>query len=252
MNELAQENIRLLLQGPPGSGKTTAALNFPGVVLIDIDVNSAGPRRYHRKRNNPEPVAVYRIDQKKDGSPIGGGIIGDDVASARGLAPRYDRLNEVLIEAQKNPECRTIVIDSATGLSDVLFAWTQVKQSFPKDGRQTFGFFLNYGKQLINTLTSMNKHIVLIAHERIEKDQMTQVDQYRVAWPGQLGDYIGAFFTNVWRCEIVKSGYPPVYTRQIRTVQDTQFHGLKNDFELPPTLEFTWQKVQAELDATKS
>jgi hypothetical protein len=91
----------------------------------------------------------------------------------------------------------------------------------------------------------------MTAHEKIETDAMTGITQYRVAWPGQLGDYIGAFFTNVWRTEVAREGIPPKYKYQIRTMQDTQHYGLKNDLELPPTFTFSWPLIQSKLTPIK-
>lgn len=229
--------IRLLLQGAPGSGKSTLSLLFPGVYVIDIDVNLAGPIRYHTKRNHPLPIGYDRLDLDDKGNPVP-------------LAQRFTRLSNCLLEAQKNPEVQTIVIQSATGLSELMMEYTKIAQPACKDGRQLFGFFYTYCRALINTLTQMRKHVILEAHEKIEQDAMTQVTQYRLSWPGQLGDHMGGFFTNVWRTEVTRSGVPPKYSFQVRTMQDAQCYGLKNDFELPPTFEFDWKIIEGYLKGT--
>lgn len=238
--------LRLLLQGEPGSGKTTLACGLPGVVVIDIDGNLAGPVRYRQAHNLPVPIGYYRIDRDDNGNPI------DD------RQKQFNRLDAALIECQKNPDCQTIVIDSATGLADLMFAETKRKNPSVKDGRQHFSFFLQDCKALMATLTRMRKNVVLTAHERVEQDIMTAatdkegnltggIKQYRVVWPGQFGDYIGAFFTNVWRTEVKDNGYGKPPSRVVRTVQDVQHPGLKNDYELPVTWEFDWNFLEAKL-----
>jgi hypothetical protein len=58
---------------------------------------------------------------------------------------------------------------------------------------------------------------------------------------------MGAFFTNVWRCEVEREGIPPKYKFVIRTMQDTQHHGLKNDLELPAMFQFDWNTIQQKM-----
>lgn len=247
-----QDNfLRLLLQGPPGSRKTSLACYFPKPYIVDMDKNLWGVISYHTKHNLPIPVGYDHVDRKADGTPIGNliGAVGAE-AVQRQLAPRYERLNELLIAAQTNPAIDTIVLDSGTILAELLLAYTAVKQGFPKDGRQLFGFFLQNGKQLINTLMQMRKHTVLIVHEKIDQDPMNGGTlQYRVAWPGQLADFMGAYFTNVWRSEIKREGFGSTakYSQILRTMQDSQFYGLKNNMDLPAEFAFDWAKIQARL-----
>jgi len=227
--------IRLLLQGPPGSAKTTTACQFPKPYFIDADVNLGGPLRYCKRHGLSLPVGYDRLDVDETGKVVP-------------PQARYQRMTKLVAEASVNPAVETVVFDSATGLSPIVMDEVKRQQPSLKDGRQVYQFFLLATRDFIAQVTLMKKNFVLIAHEKIEQDAMTQITQYRVAWPGQLGDYIGAFFTNVWRCEVERSGQPPVYKRVIRTIQDTQHHGLKNDLELPNTFEFKWDLIQQKLN----
>ena len=244
--------LRLLLQGEPGSGKTTLACGLPGCVVIDIDGNLRGPVDYRRNHNLPVPLGYFRIDRDDDGKEIPPG------------ERQFLRLNAALIECQKSPECQTIVLDSATWLASIIMDETKRKNPSVKDGRQHFNFFKTDCMTIMSTLTRMKKHIVLTAHERIEQDVMTSstdkegnpsggIKQYRVVWPGQFGDYIGAFFTNVWRTEVVVSGFGAneVRSRVVRTQQDTQHPGLKNDYELPTVWKFDWTELENKLKGNK-
>jgi hypothetical protein len=242
--------LRLILQGPPGSRKSSLACYFPRPYFIDMDRNLAGVIAYHSDRKLPLPVGYDRVDTKADGKPIGN-LIGkkSEADIARELAPRYDRLNELLIAAQQSDAFDTLVLDSGSVLSQLLMAWTVVSQNFPKDGRQTYGFFYNYGMTLINVLMSFPKHVVLIVHEEVTQDPLTQLQQYRIAWPGKLSDFMGAYFTNVWRSEIKSEGFGAAkkYQQILRTVQDTQFYGLKNNLDLPAEFAFDWTVIQSRL-----
>jgi hypothetical protein len=232
--QIKEEFIRLLLIGPPGSGKTTTVCGFPNGYVLDLDVNLGGALRFLKARNQPLPLGYDRVDINEKGEVVPPLL-------------RWQRL-EALI-SNSPPEVETIVIDSATGLTDLLMQEVKRQQPSVKDGRQLYMFYLEAGKQFLNKFVLLRKHVVLTAHEKIEQDAMTGITQYRVAWPGQLGDYVGAFFTNVWRCEVDREGIPPKYKYVIRTMQDTQHYGLKNDLELPPIFQFDWMTIQAKLNA---
>lgn len=229
-----EEFIRLLLQGPPGSAKTTTACQFPKAYVIDVDVNLGGPLRYCKNHGLVMPVGYSRLDVDEKGAVVP-------------RAQRYQRLDKLVADASVDPNIETVVLDSGTGLAPVIMDEVNRQQPSLKDGRQVYQFFLLATRDFIAKITLMRKHFILTMHEKIEQDAMTQIIQYRLAWPGQLGDYMGAFFTNVWRCEVEAEGYPPVYKRVIRTIQDTQHHGLKNDIELPSKFVFDWKLIQQKL-----
>lgn len=229
-----EEFIRLLLQGPSGSGKTTVACQLPSAYIIDVDVNLGGPLRFCKNHGLSIPIGYNRLDIDEEGRPVP-------------MMLRYQYLDKLVTAASVDPKIETVVLDGATGLAPVVMEEVKRQQPSLKDGRHVYQFFLLATRDFIAKITQMRKNFVLIAHEKIEQDAMTQITQYRVAWPGQLGDYIGAFFTNVWRCEVEREGIPPKYKFVIRTMQDVQHHGLKNDLELPPVFTFDWNKIQERL-----
>jgi hypothetical protein len=233
--------LRLLLQGPPKSGKTVLACKFPGAYIIDIDRNLGGVLRYLRDNKLPMPVGYDHVDR-------------DDADALIPLPLRYARLSKLLLAAQENPLVQTIVLDSGTTLSDVLIHETlrgQGKTAVAdfKDGRQFWGHFAVLGKGFMAALSQMRKHIVLICHEKTEKTaEGNVVYPIKVAWPGQVGEIIGCFFTNVWRCEtkIIPAGASNTYKWVVRTLPDHRF-ALGNTLGLPAEFEFDWKLVEAKL-----
>lgn len=231
-----QSHLRAILQGPPGAGKTDLACAFPKPYFIDLDLNLGGPIRRRRSNNLSLPVGYDTIDRDEQGVLVP-------------LAQRYARLDKCLVDAQANPDIETIVIDSATNLADVLIAETLRKQNKTSMTKQEWGFFFSYGKQLMQTLTSMRKHIVLTAHEKVNKKEDGSIAYpIKLAWPGQLGQIIGAFFTDVWRCEVEAkpSGLSVSHEFIIRTMPDFQYE-LKNSLGLPAKFKFDWKTIETAL-----
>ena len=239
-----EDRIRVIIQGPPKSGKSVLAMQFPKPYFIDLDVNLGGPIRYAQRAGLPLPVGYDTVDKDEKGAEVK-------------PQQRYTRLNRLLMEAQSNPEIETIVLDSATQLTQILIdevCRSQGKTSPDdfKDGRQFWGFFGRLGTGVMATLKLMRKHIVLTAHEKINKTMDGSiVYPIKIAWPGQLGQVIGAYFTDVWRCETktIPKGMEKEYHFIVRTMPDAMYE-LGNGLGLPATFEFKWSIIADALSKT--
>ncbi len=234
------EVIRLLLQGPPGSGKDVLAAQFPKPFVIDIDRNLGNVMRFLKSKGLPQPLFDY-IDTDKTGKTIP-------------MSARYGRLAELLIEGQTSPDVETIVISSGTTLADVMIAEvlrTQGKTSISdfKDGRQFWNFFAIAGRHFMAVLSQIQKNIVLTVHEKVRENEAGQtIYPIEVAWPGQVGDIIGCFFTNVWRCETeAVTNMPTKYL--VRTAPNHQFKLKQALVGIPDRFEFNWKIVEEKLKA---
>lgn len=226
--------IRVLLQGPPGAGKTTTACQFPGCYIADCDMNLAGPLRWLKNNKKELPVGYDVIDRDEKNEEV---------------APqfRYTRLVKCLQEAALNPDVKTIIVDSTTKLSDYMIAEVLRQQNKLVMGIQDWGFYLALWKKFISQLSVLQKNFVLIAHERVEKDEVDQSLKYFVMIPGQMGSIIGSLFTDVWHTEVAeKPGLPPTYQFLIRTMPSYRFN-LKNSLSLPPLFEFNWNTIADKL-----
>lgn len=231
--------LRVLLQGPPGSGKTTEACQFPGVYVADCDLNLGGPLRWLKKNGKSLPVGYDTIDRDENGNEI------DPLF-------RYTRLESCLQKAIAEPTVQTIVIDSATKLSDYMIAEVLRQQNAKAMTIQHWGFYLALWKKFISVLSVQRKHFVLIAHERVEKDEIDQSLKYFVMVPGQMGAIIGSLFTDVWHSEVAeKPGVPPTYDFLIRTMPSYRYQ-LKNSLGLPPVFRFDWTMIETKLKETNT
>lgn len=233
--------LRLLLQGPPKSGKTVLACQFPRPYVIDLDVNLGGPLRWIRERGLALPVGYDVLDKDETGKDVP-------------LSQRYIRLDKLIREVAVNPDVDTVIFDSATNLVDVLIAEVLRQQNKTAMSKQEWGFFFTLSKNWFGTVAQMRKHIVIPAHEKVNKDpQGAVILPYDVAWPGQFGSIIGAFMTDVWRTECVEG--PPTmvagkmqkaYSWMVKTMPSYQFK-LGNSLGLPPEFEFKWDTIAAKL-----
>lgn len=251
------EVIRLLLQGPSGSGKDVVAAQFPKPFVIDIDRNLGNVIRFLRSRNLSCPKFDF-IDLDKEGNPI-------PIQVPMGRLSRYGRLNELLIEGQIDPTVETIVISSGTTLSDVMInevCRSQGKTSISDfttnsgkaDARPFWNFFGIAGRHFMAVLSQIKKNIVFTVHEKVRENEQGQtIYPIEVAWPGQVGDVIGCFFTQNWRCETdsVPSGPSTVTKYLVRTAPNHQFKLKQALVGIPDRFEFDWKKVEACLKGDK-
>lgn len=229
-------HLRLLLQGPPGAGKTTLACQMPKAYIADCDLNLGGALRYMNEAKLTLPVGYDTIDRKDDGSDVEPNL-------------RFERLCLCLQSAAADPNVETLVLDSATKISDYIIAHTLRMQNKKAMEMTSWGFYLGYWKELINKLSSVRKNLVLIAHEKVEKDEIDQSLKYFLLIPGQFGSMAGSLFTDVWRCEVAAGagfGANVKYSWNVRTMPDHKFQ-LKNSLGLPAVFQFAWPTIAAKL-----
>lgn len=240
----SNDKLRLVLQGPSGQGKTVIACQFPGAWVFDIDVNLGGALRYLQASGLPLPIGYDTLDR-------------DDKGEAVPKLQQFLRLDQKLMDAQRNPAVQTLVLDSGTTLVNILIDEICRQQGKPniqafKDGRQFWGFFKPFCMNFFATLAQMRKHVILIVHEKTNKTESGGiVYPIKVAWPGQVGENIGAFFTNVWRAEVqmIQSGATTNRKWYIRTLP-TGMYELKSTLAVPELFEFKWDVIQKALGGT--
>ncbi len=237
--------LRLLLQGPPGSTKTSLGLQFPKPWIFDLDHNLGGPLRYARNHNLPLPVGYDFVDVDEKGAPVP-------------AVNRWAQLDKKLMAVQADPNVETIIFDSGTIMADMLVTETLRQQnktsvSEYKDGRQFWGFYAVAGKQLMTRIVNMRKNIVMNIHEKLNTDSEGKVVwPVSLTWQGQVGDMIGLFFTDVWRIQLEQkvgtgiTGRPAEFEQIIYTMPTYQY-ALKNSLELPPKFKFDWNLIQSKL-----
>lgn len=231
-------HIRLLLQGESGSGKTTKALQFPGVWVIDCDLNLAGPLRYLKENNIQLPLGYDTVDLLDDGT-----VVPENM--------RWERVATLLSNIGKRvPDLKTIVFDSMSKLAD--YNKAHVLRTCPtKSGgfeMTSWGFYYSNWLKLVGAVTTAKVHCVFTAHDKVDKDEIDGSTRIFVNVQGQFQAVAGSLFTDVWHAEVKNvGGLTPKYQWLVRTIQDYRHAGLKNSFGLPPVFEFDWAIIENKL-----
>lgn len=229
----------VLLCGPPGSGKTHLATHFPKPYVIDCDNNLDGPVRAAR-REGREPF-FYDTVNMLEPEP----------------RKRWGKLAELIAEAEKEPEVKTLVIDSFTAVSDYIMDDIKRQAGIPEEKPikiQHWGIFLTYIKRLVVRCRSNGKFLVMTAHEQADKDEDTGAIRLYLSIPGQSKYQLSGLFSDVWSLSTTTKfvGGKQQAVRQISTCANNanDMRGVKASLNLPPTLEVGEELYKIIADAT--
>lgn len=187
--------IRLGLQGYPGTGKTWGALSFPNPAVLNLDRGLGA----HAGRADVLEVPLY------------------DFGFCKSLDKAYhpSKLKEAFItwldtEGKKLTNEQTLVIDGCTGLQNAYHRWFKTNESLflTKQG-QVDGFAewtqkRTYYGEVMETLKTLQCNVVFICHEIDQKDKNgpsgpTYSGKVRPLLTGSFGDELGSHFTDWFR-----------------------------------------------------
>lgn len=183
----------ILFRGKPGTYKTTLALQFPNPGILDCDENVAPVERYLRAQLATKDLQFLhsRCRYTKEDKPIAT----DDYDI---LWPRFvEEFNALVL----NPWCKTIIIDSLTGLDQMLLRWIMKKQGIQdvmKLDRQHWIPFRMTMTELTLRMRQTGKIMIITAHENEVVDSKGGVIGYNTALTTRLRDNFGWIFTDVY------------------------------------------------------
>ena len=210
-------NFSALLVGPPGAGKTTAACTVPGTKLVlDMDC------KVHKMENIKSKVASGEVLQWVPDARLFSGKLAAFVTGATNpqakfvqqRAKGYMNLAEQIDLLEGNGcmyngiKVGTIILDSFTSVEEHLKRLLMSANGVATISQPLWGTVLTNYENLLNSLLNLRDvNIVVIAHQRPTKDDLTGVITYTPLISGQMKDKIGKDFEEVYYMEkTVKQG----------------------------------------------
>lgn len=210
-----------LLVGPPGAGKTTAAATAPSPVLfLDMD------NKVHKMENVQAKLASGEIIQWTPNARLFEGKLAGFVANATNpqakfvqrRATGYMNLAEVIDKLEAD-ECkyngvqiRTVVLDSFTSVEEHLKRLLMSANGVATISQPLWGTVLTNYENLLNSLLSLKGvNVIVIAHQKPNKDDLTGVITYTPLISGQMKDKIGKDFEEVYFLEKTIKNNAAVY-----------------------------------------
>ena len=215
--------MALLLIGPPGGGKTALALQFPGVYIADCDMNLDGPKRYLKSKGKESEFFYNSITIDDNGVEVD-------------PEKRWNRLIQCCFTAVKDPQVKTVVIDSLTMVNEHLIRHTMNTQKVSEMRIQDWRPFRSDLMKLISAVRLTKKDSIFVAHAEIHYDKQGAIDRFGVSVSSRLADIIAYLFTDCWRCE-VKPGPANKPKAVLRTQPEGRWEFLKNSLGLPPDID---------------
>lgn len=186
--------IRLGQMGPPGYGKTTAALTFPNPVVLSKD---------RKEPPGTKVVPFYDREFEKFWS--------DKRIDRSG--PRSALINFLKKEGPKFDPSTTLILDSWTMWFQEFDMWAEevaplvyCTKGGPNKPSEVDNFKIHadritYGYEIMMAMKALPCHCIIDFHEQTERDQNGNAIGIKLVCKGQFGDqaasHVTSFFRNV-------------------------------------------------------
>jgi hypothetical protein len=191
--------IRLGLQGEPGTGKTFSALTFPNPVVVDIDrglTAFAGQEIISVPIWNPQWCAEFCATEK---------------LQLRTHQAHPINRRDILIywmerHAAKLQDTQTLLLDSWTGIQDYFDLQTRLEPVYTKQGEvDEYAFWdqkIDFSRKLCGILGTLQCHVVVTFHEARERDKKTGaiLSKMQPLMQGKFVTRLQTYFTDFFRC----------------------------------------------------
>jgi hypothetical protein len=225
--ESATKFRTVLLKGPSGSGKTTKAAQFPAPAFFNFDNNLSGLMKLP-----PEVRKNIKIVQPKLDLTTNKPLAGPKV---------WDNFIKQLDQVASDNTVKTIVLDSITTMVECLFDKLLGTEDPAKRVEiQQWGDFQRYLKYLgeeVLCASDLDKHVIFIAHEQMERDEATQSFTLTLAIGGKMRTTFDLYFSDVWRTYTKTKGTEIEYW--MRIVAGNNFTAKNSLVGIPN--EFKWE-----------
>lgn len=168
LSDPSEESLAILLWGPPKSGKSVLASQFPGLEYICLEKGLMSVRGLMAKAGGLKDFPLYMVDEAETTDP-------DFLA----FCPKHGKSNawtkaKALFKAicDKAGPDKTIVLDNLSRASEYLLAHIRKLNGREKLEIQDWMTFTNEMMNLMDPLKSTKARVILIAHEQYDKDEV--------------------------------------------------------------------------------
>tara|TARA_R110000803_G_scaffold136034_1_gene202976 strand:+ start:5519 stop:6250 length:732 start_codon:yes stop_codon:yes gene_type:complete len=220
-----ESKLCAMIVGDPGLGKTSLALAFPGVYILDCDDNLRPAARFTKTTNFKYDVVNYDDD--------------DEVLPAK----RYQRMVDCTNAAAADPDVKTIVIDTLGTFCDNVFSEVKRQQKRADNMPmriQDWGDFAYLVRNFFIRLKSSGKNVLVNSHNSRETDEATKIMHTFIGIQGQNKDKLSGLFSDVWLLFAAQTGLGgnTKNIRKVRTVpvNANDHRGAKSSIGLPAEL----------------
>lgn len=172
LNDNISERALICLWGPPKSGKTVLASQFPNPFFVDIDHSLASVRALKRHFNLDFDFDVIALDEEETTDEDFLEIIGKSYAK-QSLWTKYKKLINAL--CRKLPQDTTLVIDNMSRLSESLISYLMTVTKNNPLQIQDWGKFVNEMTEMAESfwISKAKCDIIIIAHDEDVKNELT-------------------------------------------------------------------------------
>lgn len=192
------KQLRVGLLAAPNSGKTTAALTFPGPVVADFDnkLSATNAICAGKKLSDITIIPFYDaafVDSVKPRS------------NPRFAPNKRDAfLSWLNTEAVQLQSDQTLIIDSWTMLQAAFDQQTNYEPAIGRNGSEDkFVFWarkIEYAKEIMERLKTLNCHVVVTFHETVDRDDDGKLTgRVLPLMQGKFADQLAGHFTDWFR-----------------------------------------------------
>lgn len=233
----AQPQLKLLLIGDSGAGKTTFSASLPRPHIADFDGKVVSAANFFRARRPEHLKEVTFHDYTKYGK------FGDKQHPAEVFNNDMGRLT-----AGAELPFETFVLDSLTTFSDLsmeylIAANPGIKRTVTKGAQmpvlQDYQMARIWFKQMVTALLSLDSHVIVTAHIQTEKDEMTGQILRTPMMAGKLARELPIYFGEVWRAYRDDKG-----EHWAQTQSDSKFNCRSQIPGLPNPVKLDWNVIK--------
>jgi len=191
-----------LLYGAPGAGKTTLACTAPyPILLIDSDCKAKGMNNLTSLLAEENKIEIKEIDV-----PLSFGNLTERLLNKKlpiSISPMgYIQFCDIITNLETKPfHYKTIVIDSLTSLEEHLRRFILFLNKSSTISMPGWEMLRSSYSDLFDCLKKLKvENLIVIAHDKIEKNELTGRIEYKPLVSGSTRDNIGMYFNEVYYC----------------------------------------------------